>query len=106
MRWLALAGILALLATNTDRLRSEYEAWTGETTDPRVQAAIELRCANDPVSLRDACAQDLQRDFQEDVREPEAIVRRHCTRFSSEWTLDLEEPSTICRDLYGGWIEG
>jgi hypothetical protein len=106
MRWLALVGTLALLVGSGDRLWSEYESWTGAKSDPRVEAAIELRCANDPAPLQDDCARELERNFAENVREPEAIVRRHCTRFTNEWTLEIEEPYTICTELYGGWIQG
>jgi hypothetical protein len=106
MRWLVFVGILALLVGSGDRLQNGFESWIGEESDPRVEAAIELRCANDPAPLRDDCARELERDFATNVREPEEIVRRHCTRFTSEWTLEVDEPSTICTELYGGWIQG
>ena len=106
MRWLALAGILALLVGYGDRIQSGYETWTGKKADPRVEAAIDLRCGDESVVLRTECARELRRDFQTGARHPEAIVRPHCTRFMNDWSLEIEQPSTICTELYGGWIEG
>ena len=52
------------------------------------------------------CARELEQEFASGTREPEAIVRRHCTRFTNEWTLNTERPLPICTELYGGWIKG
>ena len=106
MRLLALASTLALMAGYQAEIRSQVESWLGAGKDPRVQAAIELRCDSGPVSLHMDCANELEQEFASGIREPEAIVRRHCTRFTNEWAPESEHPLPICTELYGGWIEG
>ena len=106
MRLLALAAGLALTASYQTEIRSQIGIWLGLDEDPHVQAAIELRCDSNPDDLHGDCAGDLEREFASGRREPEAIIRRHCTRFTNEWALDTEQPLPICTELYGGWIEG
>jgi hypothetical protein len=106
MRWIALVGGLALLLTQAPELRARAEAWLGVESDPRVQAAIELRCPADSSFLRADCARELEQDFAAGRREPESIVRPHCTRFENDWALHAEPPLPICTELYGGWIKG
>ena len=103
---LALLGSLILIAINASQIRSRIDDWRGIEADPRVDAAIKLRCDSGPAPLRADCAQELEREFASEVRSPEAILRRHCTRFANEWTAGVEQPAPICDELYGGWIEG
>lgn len=106
MRPLVLLVALGLAIHFRMEIASQLETWTTPSDDPRVAAAIELRCNAEPVPLRDDCARELEQDFVTGVREPETIVRRHCTRVRSDWMLESEPPLPICRDLYGGWIRG
>ena len=106
MRFLALAATLALIIGYQAEIRSQIDVWLEADADPRVQAAIELRCDSGPTSLHMDCARELEQEFASGTREPEAIVRRHCTRFTNEWTLNTERPLPICTELYGGWIKG
>ena len=106
MRLLTLTTTLALTVFYHAEIRSQIEAWAGMDQDPRVEAAIQLRCDSGPTSLHMSCAQELEQEFEAGIREPETIVRRHCTRFSNEWAIESERPLPICTELYGGWIEG
>jgi len=106
MRLLVLLVTLGLAIQFRVEIASQLERWTRPSDDPHVAAAIDLRCESEPIALRDDCARDLEQDFVSGVREPETIVRRHCTRISNDWMLESEPPLPICRELYGGWIQG
>jgi hypothetical protein len=106
MRLFVFASALALATGYQADIRSQVDAWLGAEEDPKVQAAIQLRCESGPANLHLACARELEHEFESGAREPEAIVRRHCTRFSNEWAVEAERPLPICTELYGGWIEG
>jgi hypothetical protein len=107
MRSFILTAAICLMAWSTPAFRVWTTALLEHADDPHVVAAIELRCASQETGVfRDNCAKDLRRDFDQGVREPETIVRLHCTQFSSDWALSERAPDSICRELYGGWIEG
>ena len=107
MRLFILIAALCLIA----RSIPEFHAWSAalleDRDDPHVVAAIELRCASKEAGVfRHNCAKDLRRDFDHGVREPEKIVRLHCTQLSNDWALAARTPDSICKELYGGWVEG
>ena len=107
MRFFILTAALCLMAWATPEFRTWSTSLLEDRDDPHVVAAIELRCASKEASVfDDDCAKALQRDFDRGVREPETIVRLHCTQFSSDWGLTSRTPDSICKELYGGWIEG
>ena len=105
MRLIILTAAVGLMAWSNPSVH----AWVGnliqDPVDPRAAAAIELRCASEHEVFRDDCALELQRDFELGVREPEAILRLHCTRFSSDWAPQQSEALSVCEKIYGGWIE-
>jgi hypothetical protein len=105
MRFIVLITALGLIGWSSPELRE----WTGilvpERSDPRAAAAIELRCASEMDAFRDDCAEELQKNFDLGVREPEAILRLHCTRYTNEWSLTPSAAPSICEEMYGGWIE-
>jgi hypothetical protein len=106
MRLLVLLVALGLAIHFRMEIASQLETWAAPPVDPHVAAAIDLRCDSEPVPLRDDCARELEQDFVSGLREPETIVRRHCTRLPNDWMLESEPPLPICRELYGGWIRG
>jgi hypothetical protein len=105
MRWIIMTAALGLMAWSSPGLHSGIANLFGNPVDPRAEAAIELRCGSERAAFRDECALELKRDFELGVREPEAILRLHCTRFSSDWTNRPSATSSICEKIYGGWIE-
>jgi hypothetical protein len=98
----ALVGLMA--ATNPD-----VRDWTKELfvhpVDPREAAAIEVRCAEEHEAFRDDCALELKRDFELGVRQPDTILRMHCTRYASDWAARPPAAREVCREIFGGWIE-
>jgi hypothetical protein len=106
MRFLFWMTIVALGVGVVPNLRNEVASFFVPAPDPRVEAAVELRCADEIAGLRDECARELRHDFEAGMREPETIVRRHCTRVVSDWAMDIPRPLPICDELYGGWIRG
>ena len=107
MRFLILTAALCLMTWSIPEFRTWSATLIENRDDPHVDAAIQLRCAaKENSAFRDECARDLQRDFAHGVREPEAIVRLHCSRLSSDWAPTTRSPDSICEELYGGWIEG
>lgn len=106
MRFFILMAALCLMAWSSPELRAWSKTLLEDPADTHAVAAIELRCAGEVGALRDDCAEDLQRDFDLGVREPETIVRLHCTRFPSDWELTSRNPLSICKEIYGGWING
>jgi hypothetical protein len=107
MRSFVLTAALCLMAWCAPEFRDWSAALLEDRDDPHVVAAIELRCAPKEAGVfHDNCASDLRRDFDHGVREPETIVRLHCTQFSSDWALRSRIPDPICEQLYGGWVEG
>jgi len=107
MRYFVLTAALCLMAWCTPEFRAWSAALLEDHDDPHVVAAIEVRCASKEAGVfRDNCAKELRRDFEHGVREPETIVRLHCTQFSSDWAPSAPTPDSICKELYGGWVEG
>ena len=98
---------ICLMAWSTPAFRVWTTTLLEQPADPHVVAAIELRCASQEAGVfRDNCETDLRRDLDRGVLEPETIVRLHCTQFSSDWALSVRAPDSICKELYGGWVEG
>jgi hypothetical protein len=106
MRALVVTSILALMISHSPALFSGAKALFFEDHDPHLRHAIALRCDDPSQSDRDSCEQELRSEFASGAREPEAIVRRHCTRFANRWATEAEPASSVCHELYGGWIEG
>jgi hypothetical protein len=107
MKLLAFLGALVLIASQGATLRSRIETWLEGKSDSHAEAAIALRCDSDSTAVRSHCADELRRDFESGVLEPESIVKRHCTRFPNDWASAAPaSPLPICAELYGGWIEG
>jgi hypothetical protein len=106
MRILILIAALGLITWSSPAFRAWSATLFEEKHDPHAVAAIELRCASELDSLRGNCARDLQSDFDLGLREPETIVRLHCTKFSSDWANTPRTPLSICNEIYGGWIKG
>lgn len=106
MRFLITIAAVCLMAWSTPEFRAWSASLLEDSSDPHAVAAIELRCAtNEAPSLRDDCALELQREFDQGVSKPEAIVRLHCTQFSSDWARNSRTPPSICKEIYGGWIK-
>jgi hypothetical protein len=105
MRWIIMTAALGLIAWSSPGVHARIESLFEDSVDPRAEAAIELRCGSEQEAFRDECARELTRDFELGVREPEAILRLHCTRFASDWTSEPSAASSICEKIYGGWIE-
>ncbi len=105
MRLIVLLAGLGLMAWSSPEVR----AWSGvlvlDREDPRAAAAIELRCASEMDVFRDDCAEEMQKNFELGVREPEEILRLHCTRYTSDWSISPTAPPSICKEMYGGWIQ-
>ena len=107
MRFFILTAALCLIAWSTPEFRAWSKTLLEDHDDPHIVAAIELRCASkENGTFRTQCARELERDFERGIRQPEAIVRLHCSRFSSDWAPTSHSPDSICEELYGGWIEG
>lgn len=107
MRSFVVLGALALMIHFRAEIRTQIESWTTPEENVHVEAAIDLRCDSEPIPLRDDCARDLHADLVSGTIEAETIIRRHCTRITSQWALEPQRPpSPICRELYGGWIRG
>lgn len=104
MRFFIITAALGLLAWSSPGFRSFAESLVEQPVDPKAAAAIELRCGSEKQAFRDECARELKRDFELGVREPDAILRPHCTRVSSDWSREAESASAICKEIYGGWI--
>lgn len=106
MRFFILTAALCLMAWSTPEFRAWSAALLEDRDDPHTVAAIELRCASIEVGAsRDDCRRELQHDFDLGVREPESIVRLHCTQFSSDWAATPRTPPAVCKEIYGGWIK-
>jgi hypothetical protein len=106
MRFLILTAALGLMMWSMPEFRAWSTTLLEDSTDPHAVAAIELRCASKEVAaFRNDCANELRRDFELGVREPETIVRLHCTQFSSDWARAQRTPPSICTEIYGGWIK-
>ena len=106
MRLLGWTLIIGLLAATIPQVRTEAKSLFEPQSNPRVEAAIDLRCVGEPLAFRDDCARELRHDFKVGLREPEEIVRRRCTRIQSDWAIHTRAPLPICNELYGGWIKG
>lgn len=106
MRLLILIAALGLTTWSSPVFRDWSATLFEKSSDPHSVAAIELRCASELDSLREDCARDLRHDFDLGLREPETIVRLHCTKFSSDWAITPRTPLSICNEIYGGWIKG
>jgi hypothetical protein len=106
MRVLVYLSIALMLAYQVPSLYELGEQLFFGDADPHVRPAIALRCHAEPAGARAECEHALRRDFASGARQPEAIMRRHCTRFANRWAEDAEPPSPVCSELYGGWIEG
>jgi hypothetical protein len=107
MRFFILTAALCLTTWSIPEFRAWSTTLFEDGEDPHIVAAIELRCASkESAAFRAQCARELERDFERGVRLPEAIVRLHCSRFSSDWAPTSNSPDPICKELYGGWIEG
>jgi hypothetical protein len=106
MRALVVASIITLLVYQGPTLYDwANDSFFGEV-DPHVQPAIALRCDEASANARAECEHELRREFASGTIHPEAIVRRHCTRYANRWSEDAEPPARVCSELYGGWIEG
>jgi hypothetical protein len=105
MRWIIITAAVCLMAWSNTDARTWIENLIEEPADPHVAAAIEVRCASEEGAFREECALDLQRDFELGVREPESILRLHCTRVPSDWAQRARTADSICERIYGGWIE-
>ncbi len=106
MRTLFIVTALAFLVGALPEIREAATNYLEPEIDPRVEVAIELRCAEEIPAFRDDCARELRQDFEVGAREPEEIVRLHCTRIESDWAIHTRSPMPICDELYGGWIKG
>jgi len=106
MRALVAASIISLLAYHGPALYDWANGSLFGAVDPLVRPAIALRCDEVAFGTRADCEQELLREFSSGAAEPEAIVRRHCTRYANRWSEDAEQPAPVCSELYGGWIEG
>jgi hypothetical protein len=104
MRFLIITAALGLLAWSSPGLRTWVESRVERPVDPKAAAAIELRCGSEKEAFRDECARELKRDFELGVRQPDAILRVHCTRVSNDWAREPVSASPICQEIYGGWI--
>jgi len=108
MRLIILIGAIGFMASS-GWMGTDPREWDGipfvEPEDPHAAAAIELRCADEMDAFRDDCEEELEKNFELGVREPEEILRRHCTRFTSDWALTPSSPPNICQEMYGGWIK-
>jgi hypothetical protein len=106
MRALIYVSITLMLAYQGPALYAAGGQLFFGDADPHVQPAIALRCDDEPAGTRAECEHELRRDFASGARQPEAIVRRHCTRYANRWAEEADPPSRLCSELYGGWIEG
>ena len=106
MRFMILTAALGLMMWSIPEFRTWSTTLIEDPADPHAVAAIELRCASkEAAAFRKNCAEELQREFDLGVREPETIVRLHCTQFSSDWSSAQRTPPFVCTEIYGGWIK-
>lgn len=105
MRIVLFTAIVGCLAATNPEVRGFAKDLLVDPVDPREAAAIEVRCAEEHEAFRDDCALELKRDFELGVRQPDTILRMHCTRFSSEWAARPPAARAVCEEIFGGWIE-
>lgn len=105
MRYVILTAIVGFVAATHPDVRDWAKSLVVDPVDPRAAAAIEVRCAEEHEAFRDDCALELQRDFELGVREPDTILRMHCTRYASDWATQPPAARQVCEEIFGGWIE-
>lgn len=79
------------------------QVWIHGEEDPHTLAALEVRCGDEPLHMRDQCESELRDDFERGRLVPGEIVRRHCTHFDNRWASEaaLALPAICEEDLAG-----
>ena len=97
MRLLVLISILGLAAIHgQDLYELGRERLGPPRDDPQTLDALEVRCGDAQGRERTHCEADLRHAFQNGGRQPEEIVKLHCTRFDNGWVAQ-EADLDVCQ---------